>query len=138
MGEKELVRTRGPRRILVVNDEEKVLGHYLSRLAAIRGLPRPVSVVLASTPLEAIDIAKSVEVHLLISDYLLPQMNGLELLRRIREIRAQVRAIVVTNDIPEDVTVYHDGEGFDQVYPSRVGLPVEWRRMRECIVGLLA
>jgi nitrogen-specific signal transduction histidine kinase/ActR/RegA family two-component response regulator len=93
--------------LLVVEDE-----------AAIRKLgkamlePLGYTVLLAATPAEAIRLAETHagEIHLLVADVVLPQMNGRELAARIRALRPAVRCVymsghaagVIGSPVPEE------------------------------------
>jgi DNA-binding response OmpR family regulator len=52
---------------------------------------------------EAMDILEEEPVDLLITDYHMPRMNGLDLIRRSRERYPQVAAIMMTGDTRETV-----------------------------------
>jgi len=79
-----------PLTLLVVEDEashRRVLEAHFSK---------DYHVITAEHGQRAVEIASQQPIHLLITDLILPGMNGLEVLRRIRELHPNVVAIVIT------------------------------------------
>lgn len=100
-------------RILVIDDDTNIreMAHdYLSdRL--------PASTVLAAADgLEGVAVAKRLKPHLVISDYNLPGMDGLETCRRIGEAfpAGTLRFIVVTGSTQEGIREQILGNGIDR------------------------
>lgn len=77
--------------VLCVDDESCIL-------SLIRRILRnePYEIVLANSGEEAINILKSREVALVISDYKMPGMSGLQLLRETKTISPQTRSILIS------------------------------------------
>jgi YesN/AraC family two-component response regulator len=63
-------------KILIVDDEENVL-HSLKRILSKE---RNWEVITCDNPMDALDIANATTIHLFISDYRMPVMNGVEFL----------------------------------------------------------
>lgn len=79
------------KRILIVDDEELVartLGRVLSRCGH--------DVVLANSAEQALEQAKGGFFNLLITDMKLPGMNGVDLIKRFKELTPQTRVIAIT------------------------------------------
>ncbi len=77
--------------VLIVDDEEAIL------LAVRRQLRRSkVKVVAAISPSEAISVLSQQDVAVMISDYMMPGMNGLELLALVRRRWPKVVGIMMT------------------------------------------
>ena len=77
--------------VLVVDDEQAILkavGRQLRRCG--------VEVILAPTPTEAISVFNRTEVAVLISDYMMPGMNGLDLLALVRRRWPDTQGILLT------------------------------------------
>jgi putative nucleotidyltransferase with HDIG domain/PAS domain S-box-containing protein len=85
--------TKKSRRILVVEDEPAVLELILELL----GDADPDLEVQGFTePLEALEAFEKQPFPVIVTDVNMPGMNGLELLRRVREIHPATRAIIFT------------------------------------------
>ena len=65
-------------------------------------------VLVAATPGEAINIAKNhtSEIHLLITDVIMPEMNGRDLSKLIRNIRPEVKCMF-TSGYTDNVIAHH-------------------------------
>ncbi|MER3474001.1 MAG: two-component system response regulator [Armatimonadota bacterium] len=85
--EKEQV---SPLTLLIVEDESshrRVLEAHFSK---------EYHVITAENGQQAVDIAEQQPIHLLVVDLVLPTLNGLEVLRRIRQLHPDVAAVVIT------------------------------------------
>ncbi len=87
--------------ILIVTDDS-VNGDFY-HLAITSATPHRV--VLVHTGVEALNVVKHITPHLLLLDYLLPDMNGLNLYDQLNALTdlATVPTIIVTADLPEYV-----------------------------------
>lgn len=79
-------------RIVLVDDDELVT----SSLQAFFALELEVDPVIFNSALEAADYLAENEVDLVITDFLMPGMNGIELLAKAREAQPQVPRILLT------------------------------------------
>jgi len=77
--------------ILVVDDESDSLAYLFDLLhnEGYRVLP-------TSSPLEALDYARKKRPDLIISDIRMPDLDGLELLERVRSVSPRTRVILLT------------------------------------------
>ena len=48
-------------------------------------------------PLDGLEYAQEHQIDLVIVDYMMPQMDGLEVIRRIKEINEKVKIIMITS-----------------------------------------
>lgn len=87
------------RRILVVDDEPRVLTAW-GRALRLAGY----SVVMAQTAEQALTACNEHLFDLVILDFLMPQMDGIELLSRIRKRNRLVRAIIISGKLDSTVT----------------------------------
>lgn len=88
------------RRIMVVDDDESV------RLALARTLtPMGYKVITAGGGQEALGLLHVQSVDLVISDYLMPEMTGLELMQRLRDRFPEVMRIILTAHAETDVAI---------------------------------
>ncbi len=78
-------------RILVVDDEEDVR-HLVAEFLEARGY----SVITAATGAEALTAVKHYRPDLVLMDIIMPKMNGLETIQRIRDIDRRVGFIMLT------------------------------------------
>ena len=78
--------------IMLVDDEEMVLASLSSFLT----LETDYDIVTFLSPLEALEHLKENEVNLIISDYLMPQMDGISFLGQVREFKPDIVRIILT------------------------------------------
>ena len=78
--------------IAIVDDEEMVLTSLRSFLT----LETEYNISTYESPLEALEYIKRESVNLVISDYLMPNMNGIEFLSKVREVKPQIPRIILT------------------------------------------
>ena len=79
-------------KIIVVDDEEMVL----TSLDAFLTLETDYEIFTFSSAVKALEFAKSNDFDLVISDYLMPEMDGITFLANIRDIKPEVPRIVLT------------------------------------------
>lgn len=89
-----MVGGNGRRRevIVIVDDEEMVLASLTSFLA----LETDYEVVTFARPGAALEYVASHEVDLVLSDYYMPEMDGITFLGRVRALKPQVPRIILT------------------------------------------
>ena len=78
--------------ILIVDDEEMVL----SSLRGVFTLQTDYDVHEASTPKEALSYVERARVDVVISDFLMPEMNGIELLKEIKQLQPEAIRLLLT------------------------------------------
>jgi len=79
------------RTILFVDDEEKVLKSLQRGL-----IDEPYTCLLATSGRQALDLLTKHEVHVICTDMRMPEMNGLELLRIVREKYPHIVRVVLS------------------------------------------
>jgi DNA-binding NtrC family response regulator len=80
-----------PRKILLVDDEEDFL-KLMSKVMELWGY----RVVTAANAQEALEVSKRERPDILVLDYLMPELNGIELLKELRKIGLRSPAIIFT------------------------------------------
>ena len=97
------------RTILFVDDEEKVLKSLQRGL-----LDEPYHCLFANSGKEALEILESNEVHVICTDMRMPEMNGLELLRIVKEKYPQIVRLVLSGytQVGMLLTAINQGEIF--------------------------
>ena len=78
--------------VMIVDDEEMVLMSIRSFL----NLETPYEVLTFTSPVEALDHFARSEVDLVISDYLMPEMDGISFLGKVRALKPDVPRIILT------------------------------------------
>jgi CheY-like chemotaxis protein len=92
--------------VLVVDDEQVV------RVSCERTL-RPAGYEVASThdPHEALRLAEAEPFGLIITDMMMPQMDGLTLVAKLRAMRPEARVLIVTGYATDDARAEADKLG---------------------------
>lgn len=88
------------RRVLVVDDEvaiTKLINRFLKKLN--------IEVHAFIDPCEAIEVFRKKPFPVVITDLSMPEMNGLELLGKIRQVHSATRAIIVTGHADKELAV---------------------------------
>lgn len=78
--------------IVIVDDEEMVL----TSLRSFLNLESEYEVKTFTSAKDALEFIKKNEVNLVISDYLMPEMDGISFLAKVREIRPEITRIILT------------------------------------------
>lgn len=81
------------RRVLIVDDEPDVLESFQMILEA--DLPA-VAVTVDLSPSSALDRCRRVAFDLVLSDYVMPEMDGLRFLSEVRRIRPEAKRMLMT------------------------------------------
>ena len=81
-----------PNIILLVDDEEMVVTSIKSFLT----LETDYEVVAFTSPKEALEFVRKTKVDVVISDYLMPDIDGIELLGQVKDIQPQATRILLT------------------------------------------
>lgn len=105
---------RGQETVLLVEDEEAII--IMTKVMLER---QGYTVLQAATPSKAISLAESFpkEIHLLITDVVMPEMNGRELSERIQAFRPGIRCLFMsgyTADVIANRGVLNEGVQFIQ------------------------
>lgn len=87
-------------RILILDDEEAILRSLRRLLRAVPcsygGKTFPLETELFSDPLEALERVRQRQFDLLLTDYRMPRMDGVEFLRRAREIQPDCARLILS------------------------------------------
>jgi len=78
-------------KIMIVDDEEQILS-ALETFLSLRGY----EAVTSSNPTEALERIEFEKFHLVLLDINMPQMTGIEMLKRIKQARPTVQVIMMT------------------------------------------
>lgn len=78
--------------VVIVDDEEMVLTSLSSFLA----LETDYNVEIFTSAKKALEFIKKSDVGLVISDYLMPEMDGISFLTKVKEVKPQIPRIILT------------------------------------------
>lgn len=113
---------------LVIVDDEKSYADLLARLLA-DSLRCPIRAF--TRPLEALEVLPTLDVGLIVSDYYMPGINGLEFVRRLQTVAPTVPVIIITGHMMELAGTDHSD------LPSLktiLAKPFSWRLLAEEII----
>ncbi len=82
----------GTPRLLLVDDEEMVL----TSLGSLLSLETDYDVVTFTSAKKALEYIKKNDVDLIVSDYLMPEMDGITFLGEVRAIKPDIPRIILT------------------------------------------
>ena len=88
-------------RVLIVDDEEMVT----KNLEMLLKMETSLEPVTFTVPQEALEYAKSELVDVAISDFIMPEMNGLELLSKIKEAQPATSRVLLTGYADKDSAI---------------------------------
>ncbi|RQP22550.1 response regulator [Piscinibacter terrae] len=93
-------------RIMLIDDEPHVLSALQRLLRQHPPVPgQPFAVEAYTSPLAAIEAAQERSIDVVISDYRMPELDGVETLRRIRELQPQTGRILLSGSREFDTVV---------------------------------
>jgi CheY-like chemotaxis protein len=120
---------RGSERILVVDDSEAIL-KIVDRVLGNLGY----DILVEIKPIRALEIVRDEEIDLMLVDILMPEMNGVQLVKEVRALKPSMKALMMTG--------YSSSGILEQV--TAADLPVLWKpftpstlaeRVRELLDG---
>ena len=114
--------------VMVVDDDPSVLATY-RRLLSRAGY----TTVTMNDPLSALEAPDHSQADLILIDYKMPGMDGLSLLKALRERACRARCILVSAFLNEDVRTRAADLGVDKVMEK----PVDCCQLRDVIRDLL-
>jgi CheY-like chemotaxis protein len=93
------------RTVLIVDDEPQIL-----RLVESMLRPLKINVLVAHRPSEALQIAESRPVHLLISDVAMPEMDGVKLAERVLKLHPEASVLLISGKHKEPPAAARAGQ----------------------------
>ena len=87
-------------RVLLVDDEEEFLEIMSERMQA-----RDIEVTTSTSAREALDMIASASYDAVIMDFMMPEMNGIEALKVIKEKNPEMQIILLTGHATVEKTV---------------------------------
>ena len=95
------------KRVLVVDDDEntrRLMGVALERAG--------YTVVQVCNGLDALNEINKRHFDVVVTDWVMPLLNGVELIHRIQEVSRQVPVILVSGNVPERTAAWNDAPCF--------------------------
>jgi len=94
MAEKKNKKQKDPKKpvVMIVDDEEMIL----DSLSSFLSFETDYELITYQSPSEALKILNSKPVDLIISDFLMPEMNGLQFLKEVKKVYPDVPRIILT------------------------------------------
>jgi CheY-like chemotaxis protein len=128
-GAQSLAEDGEPRRILVVDDEENVA---LTLRLSLEKLPLCETTV-ATSGAQALELLERQPFDLLITDYLMPGLDGLALVTRVRQLYPQIQIIMLTACCDERLHRQAAGVSIQRI----LGKPIKLEEIREVASSVL-
>ena len=115
-------------KVLIVDDREE-------NLRVIRSLLKHTKIRTDTSVSgsECIEKVRKGNYHMIFLDYMMPEMDGLETFRRMKEMKIRVPVIALTADVTSGIQQMFEKEGF-AAYLSK---PIRWERMEELLLAYL-
>ena len=107
-----------PTRVLIVDDDPSLADLMANQLAELR---EDFSIRVETDPNVALDAVETGNIDCVLSDYHMPEMNGLELLRYVREMEHGIPFILFTSRGSEEVASEAVSEGVTDYFRKRHG-----------------
>ena len=105
-----MVNQKGPDILLVDDDKD-----MCDSLADVLSLDTEYNISTSTDPIKALDMVKEKDFALIIIDYKMPNMNGLELLKRIKERNPDSKVFILTAFISSELIEQAKKEGATKV-----------------------
>ena len=115
--------------MLIVDDAEDMVAFLKD------SLKEQYEVITASDGIEALDLLKKHEVNIIISDWMMPRMDGAELCRRVRQnqLTSHIPFVMLTAKTDDDAKV----EGMDVGADTYIEKPFSLEYLEACIRNML-
>ncbi|MCQ4334512.1 response regulator [Natronomonas sp. F2-12] len=124
----------GPTRVLLVDDDPSLADLMANQLGDLRD---SFSIRVETDPNDALEVVEAGEIDCVVSDHHMPQMTGLELLRYVREMDADLPFILFTARGSEEIASEAVSEGVTDYFRKRRG-PEQWRVLANRIENVSA
>jgi DNA-binding response OmpR family regulator len=111
MNTSNAVSIEGKRRVgtVLVVDDDPMIREMEAELLSQEGY----QVLQAERPSEALWFARTISVNLLVTDFAMPEINGLELIRRFRSEHPETPVLMVSGSLPAHLDRTGDFEQFE-------------------------
>jgi CheY-like chemotaxis protein len=124
----------GSTRVLLVDDDPSLADLMANQLGELR---KEFSIQVETDPNDALEVVETGDIDCVVSDYHMPQMTGLELLRYVREMDADLPFILFTARGSEEIASEAVSEGVTDYFRKRRGAE-QWRVLANRIENVSA
>jgi DNA-binding NtrC family response regulator len=95
--------------ILAIDDAEDQLALLQVYMEEIEDVP--IKLYVANRPEDGLELLKTTQIDLVITDYLMPNLNGLDVLKFVRNLNPSIKVVIMTasTDISEAVVLMKQG-----------------------------
>ena len=105
-----MIAKKSPKILLVDDDKD-----MCESLADVLSLDSDYIVSYTTEPAQALEMTKAEKYRLIIIDYKMPEMNGLELLKKLKEISPETTVFMLTAFISNELIAQAKKEGAEKV-----------------------
>ena len=88
-----------PLTVVIIDDQST---GRLILAEVIKGIDRKINTILFSNPLEALELLQKTTVDLVLTDYKMPQLDGVEMIRRLRSLYSYEQLPIVMTTVVSD------------------------------------
>lgn len=124
---REVLAVSGKETVLLVDDEEMLLSAAAECLAQ-----NGYHVISTTSPIEALEIIKNQDISLLVSDVIMPMMNGYELADQAKEVKPELKIQLVSG-----FTNSTDEQKAHALYQGVLNKPYKLKTLLECVRHIL-
>jgi len=122
-------RISEPAKTLLVVDDDPLLRDVETELLRLQGF----KVLEAANAAKALRLAReAAAIHLLITDFSMPEINGLELTHRFRAVHPKTPVLMVSGSLP---LIHHKADGLDRF--EILEKPFEFKELLHKVRSLL-
>jgi len=107
----DMMKDKNIPKILLVDDDKDMC----ESLADVLQLDESFRVSFSINPLKALEMVKTGDFSLVVIDYSMPEMNGVELLKRIKQIKPDLICFMLTAFISNELIETATKEGAEKV-----------------------
>jgi response regulator RpfG family c-di-GMP phosphodiesterase len=97
----------------------------------------PIDLKTFTNPFEALDFAKNNKIDIVLIDYIMPEMNGIEFIKQIKIIFPDILIIMITSVINENVVKMDALEAGATEFLNKPLIPAEFRARMKNLAKLL-
>ena len=114
---------------LLIADDDRAFRETLQEIFASRGY----DTTLAADGEQAVEIVAQTEIHVVLMDFQMPRLSGIEAVRRVKEQQAELPCILISGAINDDVLEQAEALAMYHVLTK----PIKLAEIRQSVRGAL-